>query len=276
MGKLLKQYSGAIISLLFWGGLEVSPYESLPLAIVLWSVAGLWAIIATILWIKHIRNAPNELAETRHENYVDKIIIDSKVPAVLEITNTLQKMADYQNIILNKLLNKKIKKNKLAKIQKAVQTRLQIKSRDPHLGNEVKIQLIKKQMKRMGLYTDYFGEEHVQFMVELSWVLHDCGVGIPQYLDDMEYEQLKTLLNTQTHNIAGDNSEEMILIYQDLVLGFNSMIAYTSYFPKSERDKIPYEMQKSLTQLKHEREQVLKTYLQKLSKELEGELCGKR
>ena len=76
--RLLRQYSGAIISLLFWGGLEVSPYESLLWAIILWVIAGLWAIIATVLWFINKRKL--------------EIIVDSETSQVLGITNILQKM----------------------------------------------------------------------------------------------------------------------------------------------------------------------------------------
>ena len=69
--QLLKRYSGTIISALVWGGIEVSPYESLPLAIVLWFIAGLWAIGATALWIrdkmKVVETAPQSISrETSH------------------------------------------------------------------------------------------------------------------------------------------------------------------------------------------------------------------
>jgi hypothetical protein len=135
---------GEILMSLALGALAtyIIPQVGIPLFIILLLV-GIWLLI----------RAYKSGGASSEGDYVDKIIVDSKIPAVLEITNTLQKMADYQNIVLNKLLRKKVKKNKLAKIQKMAQTRLDIKPRDPHLGNEVKIKLIKKQMKRMGLLT---------------------------------------------------------------------------------------------------------------------------
>lgn len=240
---------------------------------IIWGMAFIWLVLTTVYYFRHWHD--NRGSDVNHaQQYVNRVIVDSKVPAVLEITDTLQKMADYQNMILNKLMNKEIKANKLANMQKAIQRRLDIKPRDPHLGNTAKIELIKKQMKKLGLYTKDFREEHVQFMVEISWVLNDFNVGIFQYLDNEEYEELKALLNIQTAKIARDKAEEMILIYQDLVLGLNSMIAYIKYFPQKERDKMPYEMQKSIKQLKYERDQMLKNFLQKISKEIERELHG--
>ena len=52
MGKILKRYSVAIIILLVEAGLEMSPYQNMPLAITLWSAAGLWSVVATVLWVK--------------------------------------------------------------------------------------------------------------------------------------------------------------------------------------------------------------------------------
>ena len=130
-------------------------------------------------------------------------------------------------------------------------------------------------MKKLGLYTKNFREEHVQFMIEISWILDDFNVGIPQYLEAEDYKELKTSLNSQTSKIAGDRSGEMILIYQDLVLGLNSITAYIGYFPQIEREKIPYEILKSVKQLKYERDQMLRTFLQNISKEIENELRRK-
>ena len=220
------------------------------------------------------RNVGNGLEIT---NYADKIIVDSKVPAVLEITNTLQRMADYHNIVLNKLLNKKIKRVALAKIQTALRKKLNLPVKDSKLGNSVKIDIIQKQMKKLGIYTKDFNEGVVPFLVEVTWVLDELSAGIPQYLEDEEYKKLHSTLNQQTSHIAGDTLEEMILIYEDLGLGFNSMIAYINYFSKADREqRIPEGFDKSTKQLKYERDQILKTYLQKISKEIEAELKSKK
>ncbi|MFC1953451.1 hypothetical protein ACFLWR_04905 [Chloroflexota bacterium] len=214
--------------------------------------------------------------DVNNNNYVDKIIVDSKVPAVLEITDTLQKMADYQDTCLNKLLNKKIKRPKLLKIRKSLQARLNMDVKDSKLGNSVKIDIIQKEMKKLGMYTKDFKEGIVPFLVEVTWVLDSYDAGMPQYLENEEYTSLYTLLNEQTKNITGDVLEEMILIYEDICLGFNSMIAHINYFPKAEQLKaISQDLHKSTKQLKHERDQILKTYLQQISKEIAIELKRK-
>ena len=74
MRTLLKRYSGTVISMLFWGGLEVSPYQSLPLAIALWSIASLWAIVATIFWIKNRRNSISELSAEKSKDHTEHLL----------------------------------------------------------------------------------------------------------------------------------------------------------------------------------------------------------
>jgi hypothetical protein len=176
-------------------------------------------VVVLVIGIWLIRRAykKGNIKDNSNVEYVDKMIINSKTPEVLQITATLQKISDYQDDILSKLLAKNVKQRKLADIQTKLQTQLNINPQDNiFVGNAVKIELIKKQMKKLGLYTKNFEEKHVQFMVEAAWVLDKFDVGMPQYFDEDGYIQLKTLLNDQTKNISGEESKESILIYEDL------------------------------------------------------------
>ena len=106
---MLKRYSGAIISLLFGVGLEVSPIESMPLAIVLWSIAGVWAIVATIPLIRNRKKPKSKPAvyvpksEMAHvveerQKYLPKLkqtLIDY-VSRVEGITNVSEELVDLE------------------------------------------------------------------------------------------------------------------------------------------------------------------------------------
>jgi hypothetical protein len=214
------------------------------------------------------------LSQNNNDQYLDRLIIDSKFPLVNEISTTLQKMADYQNVVLNRLLTRKIKMRKLAKIQETFRKKIGTKTYDNALGNSVKIEILKKEMKRLGLYSDNFSEKDVQLLVEITWVLDEFGVGIPQELDNKEYGEYETQLNNQSAKVNGDKTTELILTYKDLMLGWNSLIVYIHYFPKNLEPvkSMPVEISKTTAQLKHERDQILRTMLHEVSREIEKEL----
>jgi len=235
----------------------------------------LFIVMSFLAFHQMRKERDNALLKIPVNQMADEILIKSKIPQVLEITDTLQKMADYHDAALNKLFGKKVKARKLAKIQSELRERHNIngKFKDSNMGNTAKIKVIHNQVKKLGLYDKDFQEGIVPFMVEVTWTLNDFDVGIPQYLEHEDYQNIKSLLESQTRNIASDDLEEMILSYEDLSIGFGSMIAYINYFPKSYKtDWIPIGINKTKRQLKYERDQILRTYLQKISKEIEHEL----
>src|SRR3954469_15060714 len=50
MGDLLRRFAGPVIAFSFWAGLQVSGIQELWIAVVLWTIGGLWAIAAVITW----------------------------------------------------------------------------------------------------------------------------------------------------------------------------------------------------------------------------------
>ncbi|MFC1917598.1 hypothetical protein ACFLXH_02980, partial [Chloroflexota bacterium] len=217
----------------------------------------LFLLGALLIWRSHKSND----ADNDHD-YVDKIIVGSKVPAVLEITNTLQKMADRQNVILSNLMTRTIRQKKLIKIQQYLQRKLSLRPGDPKLGDAIKIELLSIQIKKLNLSSEEFNEEHIKVFTAITWALDEFDCGLPQKLDgDEEYELINSQLSSQSKNVSGRDAKELLLMYSDVALGWNSAILYISYIPESHRANMPPQVNKSIRQMKYERDQVLKTFL---------------
>ncbi|MDO8578255.1 MAG: hypothetical protein Q7R50_03650, partial [Dehalococcoidales bacterium] len=230
-----------------------------------WVISGLVVIVAYVLlsYLAYHKVAI-ERDEMKHalppdvSLAIEKTIIDKKLPLVFEITTTLQKMADYQNTVLEGLFRKQPKTAKVIKIQHALQLRLQIIERKMGISDDAKINVIQKELKRIGGYDADFTEGLLPFMVAITWVLHDFELGIPERLTT-EYKNSKILLGEQTKNLSSSNLESMIIIFEDLAMGFNSTIACIHYFPKQHiNNSLPSGMSKSIQQLTYERDQILK------------------
>jgi hypothetical protein len=262
-----------IIGLIVW---SEKSQPSPPLWAIILIIAGvLFSQIVNYLAFHRMRLARDNAIANPNNEYVNKKLIDSKMPVVLEITSTLQKMADFQNNNLTKLFARKPKVVKLNKIQSELRKRINVEQQyhDINIGDSAKIKLIDKQMKKLDLYTKDFSEGIVPFIVGITWVLDDNNVGLPIYLDCDEYNGYKKSLEQQTKNVASDELGEMILMYEDLALGFNSMIAYVHFLPKSHiTQSVPEGVNKSIKQLMHERDQILRTFLQKVNDKIELEL----
>jgi hypothetical protein len=141
----------------------------------------------------------------------------------------------------------------------------------------VKIELLSKQIKKLNLSSNEFNEEHIKVFIAITWALDEFNAGLPQKLDiDEEYKTLNGLLSVQSQKISNGQAKELILTYLEIALGWNSAILYISYFPESSRtNMLPPQISKSIRQMKYERDQVLKTLSQIISKAIEEELRGK-
>jgi len=118
MASLLRRFAGPVIAFLIGGGLEVSGFEDVRIAIGLWSIAGIWTMIALFTWepvlrvvrsIRRIRivivNSEGSKPKRGEERSVEeKGLLDHRVAAIKEIP----KMAS----IINKMTKET---NKFAK-----------------------------------------------------------------------------------------------------------------------------------------------------------------
>lgn len=241
-----------------------------PLSYLLYSVGliiGLGLILYSVL--KPVVIAQE--APTQKQDYAHQKIVEKKLPLMLEITNTLQEIANYQNSVLGRLLKRKMKLLTLAKIQKLLQSKLDVKPGNIMLGDNAKIEAITKQFKRLNLPSDKFNDAHVQILLAITWALDKYNFSLLPFLRTPEYKQLETKLDLQTSKISGKDTKELILTYLDLVLGLNSEILYLNAFPESQRG-VPSSIDKTTNQLRYERDEMLKTLLQTISKEIEREL----
>ena len=151
------------------------------------------------------------------EDYLHKQLVDIKLPLFKEVTNTLQLMADHQNIYLNRLLERKVKISKMIKIQKTIQAKLDMKPQKVPVGDMAKIKAIVKQVERLHLPLDRFSEEHIKIFLAITWSLDKHGYSLAQFLEQKEYQELDTKLNLQTSKISSNDNSDLILAYKDLV-----------------------------------------------------------
>jgi len=94
MRSLFKRYSGTIIVLLAEAGLEMSPYQNLILSIVLWSVAGIWAIIATVGLFRNRKNSNSEGDTLSVPRISEKILLSETREALLQLHSIHSSMAE--------------------------------------------------------------------------------------------------------------------------------------------------------------------------------------
>ncbi len=263
------------MSLIGWGVDLIPGVTSWIPSGIVWGIAFLWLIITIIYLLKHRK----EWKEAKTSEYADKIIIDSKASTVLEITNTLQEMANQQNIVMMEELSRRRVSARLAfKLQKESQRRLNIKPNlaFPALTDAKKQELIVKEIKKAGLYKRDFDETHVQYLLTVEWVLDKYNKGLSLKLEQNDhYRELKDNLSTQMSKVSGEKEVDAIRVYLDVSLALNSLILYINYFPKSHINQLPPQANKPIAEIKHDRDSALGILLQRARKVIEDELYGR-
>jgi len=89
------------------------------------------------------------------------------------------------------------------------------------------------------------------------------------------YQELKGKLSTQTAKVSGKGSVDSITTYLDICLAMNSLILYMHYFPKSHMNQLPPQVNKPISEIKHDRDIILSILLQRTRKLIEDELHGR-
>lgn len=242
---------------------------------ILYSLALLWLLGAIIYWQKHRKTE----CLREQSTYVDEVIKDAKVSTLLDIPDTLREMANQQNVVvMEELKNRKVSRKVYSKLQKESQRRLNIKPNYsfPTLDDDKKTKLIVREIKKVGLSKNEFDESHVKFLLDIEWVLEKFDRGLSLKLENnAQYRILKNKLSTEIPKISSEEVIVAIQTYLDVCLGMNSLILYLSYFPKAILFQLPQQANKSITELRHDRDTVLDVLLQRIRKLIEDELSTK-
>lgn len=269
----------AILFLIGTGGIFVPQINTWLFAGIFWGIAFIWLVITLFLYLKSKRisklNHPDISEQNKENDYAHKKIVEVKLPLFMEITNTLQEMTKYQNNkILPVLLNRELSLRKLADVQKDLQQRLNVNPRKdyPYLADNAKLSAIIKQTEKLKSRNVNVDEFVIKTLLAITWALEKNGYGISQMLEADDYQVFVNQLKTQTSKISREKAKESIWAYQDLQIGFNSEIFLISKLPKDIESSIPIAISKPISQMKHDRDEILDMLLQIISKELEIEL----
>lgn len=260
---------------------EIISWEELPKATTI-SILAIGLLLSVALYwygyiqYKHQKSSKDNKSKNE---YLDKIIIDSKAPMVLEITNTLQAMAGQQNIVtMEELSRRRVSAKFAAKLQKESQKRLNIQPKKdfPVLTDAKKSDLMVKEIKKAGLYKRDFDETHVQYLLTIEWVLDKYNKGLSLKLERNDrYQELEKELRGQMAKVSREESINAIVVYLDTCLAINSLMLYRNYFPKTHINQLPAQANKQLHEIKHDRDIILSILLQRIKKLIEEELRGR-
>lgn len=237
--------------------------------------------IVSFLAFHQIRLERDRVLALTNNEYANKLIVDSKAPSVLAITDTLQRLTEIESNTTNDILNKKrhVHINMLSKIQNELQHELSIQPnyKCPVMGDIQQRNLIIKEIEKLNLPKDEYNEDYIRLFLALAWILDEkkYNKGLASELEfNKEYEELERQLGLQTAKLSNDKSGAAISAFRNTSLGINSVILFLSYFPNNYIKKIPG-IDKPAIQTKHERDSILKFLLANVQKTVESELREK-
>ena len=256
------------------GGL--STYLKPQIGIPIFSIMFIFGIF--LIW-RAYKKKPIIQKEQISDNYVNKIIIDSKAPSVLTIPETLKKISNIEAAITDEIMksHRRVKVRMLEKIQKELRHETGIKPnyKFPSMEDVKQRGLVLNTIKNLKLPAKEYNEEYIRMFLATTWILDKYGKGITNDLENnADYCALKKKLGEETPKLSYAEVGVAISTYNNTSLGLNSVVLLHSYLPHNFKCLYPV-LDNSINQIKHERDDILNALLLNVKNTIEGELRGK-
>jgi len=204
-------------------GIEMSPYQNMPLAIGLWSVAGIWAIVATILWRKSNKDGLSTLSE-------DEIINIKQIPETLTRMHIRLKQLRYKEA------RKPVEKEIVEEIRKNMFLRLGITMEDieklisiQEAGNQSEYMNFIFQLSKKIKIKDFDSKHYEELLIYSAAILDNEGIGLQDAItSEKKYIKLVDTLEIQSSNIS-KSVGDAIIRYKHYSYGINSINLLNDY-----------------------------------------------
>ena len=260
---------GEAIVLLALGGLAtyVAPVIGIPVLLALLSFG------VYLVWRSYRRAAEEKEAE-----YISKMIAGNKAGPLLSIPKTVETLVSIENTATDKRIGHEYSPDSLLKIRNAVSTQTGIQPLDPsrlYATDEI-LPMVKTTVKKLGLPTKVFTDDHVDFLLKMKFGLDKTEAGIRRVLlDNPDYISNMSLLRSQMTFVSTETTRHAVMVSLALMSGLNNSYLYISYHPESYRDQFPSQMQMTVSEFEHDRDVIFGILMTHIRWSVEAELRGR-